>query len=118
MGDTTFEPEDAGLMQKTLAEYPSVEARAEAFLQALRPLVETLLLLLKALRRRIPELERPLVIARQVVQRCAATSASAQSAAVAAFHVAHNSESELEFAAMHFLSAAWYRELRGPVQLH
>mmetsp|Transcript_29835 Transcript_29835/g.75056 ORF Transcript_29835/g.75056 Transcript_29835/m.75056 type:complete len:311 (+) Transcript_29835:88-1020(+) len=118
LDDGIFEPDEACLMLETLSEFSSVQARAEAFLQALRPLAEAFLLQLKILRRHIPKAAGPLVMTGHVVQRCSPASASAQNAAVAAFHVAQSAESELDFVAIHFLSAAWNKEHKGAVQYH
>jgi len=121
LDDGTFEPMDIGLMQETLAEFESPLARAEAFLQALRPLAENVFLQLKRLQRWIPQMTGPLLIARHLAQSCMpprVSATSAESAAVEAFHVTLNTEHRREFPAIDFLSAAWHRELRSAVQFH
>jgi len=116
---STFEPLDESLMRETLAEFPSMQARAEAFLQALHPVAEVLLPRLKTLQRRIPDTARPFAVVRDLMQKCTPPcGASIEGAVVEAFHVARKAEHGLHFPAIHFLSAAWQREPRSAVQFH
>jgi len=102
-------------MQEMLQEFPSAQARAEAFSEALKDLAETLKLHLKDLRRSIPEVAGSLVMMREVEERCSDLD---ESSVFKAFRVARKGERKSDLAAIHFLHAAWRREPRGAVQCH
>merc|ERR1719291_1437922 len=114
----TFEANDPLLMQELLSEFPSAQARAEAFLQGFHALAEALLSQLKELRRRMSEAADPLLMLCCAAERCQHPVDSPEKVVADAFHIAPKAERRAALPAVHFACAAWRREPRGALQWH
>mmetsp|Transcript_90676 Transcript_90676/g.292663 ORF Transcript_90676/g.292663 Transcript_90676/m.292663 type:complete len:330 (+) Transcript_90676:60-1049(+) len=116
----TFEPDNPESMQEMATDFPSVQARSEAFLHgALQPLAEALTRPLKDLRRVGSEAHAPVSLAVLLQDICCADwSAGAERRVCDAFRIAEKAERKADLAALHFVLAAWRRQPRGAVQWH
>lgn len=120
--DGTFEPEDSGCFADSVKAFGSAQLRATIFIAALCSVTQEVLMMLKSVRRSVPEVTAPVRITKQICSRLAAGQLDPDESLRAAslcFHAAPAMDfNENGCVSLHLLRAAWLRQPCTAVQWH